>query len=78
MNVNAAKAKVMNLKEQERRLLILQNLTEIELRTGHLGKGMLEPVTEFKYLGLLLCKRGSIEGKTRDKLHEINNNHVHS
>ncbi len=31
-----------------------------------MGKKKMEEVTEFKYLGTILCKHGSMEGKIRE------------
>ncbi len=35
-----------------------------------LGKKM-EEVTEFKYLGTVLCKHGSMEGEIKERNHKI-------
>ncbi len=32
-----------------------------------LGKEKIQELTEFKYLGMMLCKRGSMEGEIRER-----------
>ncbi len=74
LKVNAGKSKVMVYeREQESRQLILQYPTEWGRRLYlhrckiWLEKERIKEVNEYKYLGTMLCKHGSMEGEIRER-----------
>ncbi len=72
LKVNAGNSKVVVFKRTKEQTINFAKTyrvrSEVVIRCKiWLGKEKIEKVTEFEYLGTVLCKHGSIEGKIRER-----------
>ncbi len=72
LKVNAGKIKVMVFKRAREQTINFAKPYKVELEAVlgckiWFGKEKMEEVNEFKYLGTILCKHGSMEGEIRER-----------
>ncbi len=73
LKVNAGKSKVMVLERREAEVIDFNTAYRVRLPAVArsrivLGSEKMEEMSEFKYLGTVLCKHGGMEGEIRERV----------